>query len=101
MIQYYILNFLLLIFVLFLNINSDDLRIDTFKASGHGGQSVQKNSSAVRITQLPTNIVVSDQIERSQSQNKKLAMGILKSRILDLEIKKKELENSKIKNITI
>ena len=79
------------------NISSDDLRIDTFKASGHGGQSVQKNSSAVRITHLPTNIVVSVQNERSQSQNKKLAMGILKSRILDIEIKKKELERSKIK----
>jgi len=79
------------------DINMDDLRIDTFKAGGHGGQSVQKNSTAVRITHIPTNIVVSVQNERSQSQNKKLAMNILRSRIMEVEIKKKELEKSKIK----
>ena len=75
-------------------INNDDLKIEAFKASGAGGQSVQKNSSAIRLTHKPSGIVVSVQNERSQSQNKNIALQILKSRLVDLEnIKSKEKEN--------
>ena len=61
-------------------INNDDLKIEAFKASGAGGQSVQKNSSAIRLTHKPSGIVVSVQNERSQSQNKNIALQILRSR---------------------
>ena len=73
---------------------NDDLKIEAFKASGAGGQSVQKNSSAIRLTHKPSGIVVSVQNERSQSQNKNIALQILKSRLVDLEnVKNKEKEN--------
>jgi len=80
-----------------ININSDDLRIDVFRAGGHGGQSVQKNSTAIRITHLPTNIVVTCQNERSQRQNRDIAMSILTARLINLETKRKEDEMAEIK----
>ncbi|MBC8274877.1 MAG: peptide chain release factor 2 [Chloroflexi bacterium] len=80
-----------------IKINPDDLKIDTFRSSGPGGQHMQKTSSAVRITHLPTGLVVNCQSQRSQHKNKESALKVLYARLLQLERAKREAEKAKLK----
>jgi peptide chain release factor 2 len=80
-----------------IELNWDEIRVDTFRSSGAGGQHVQKTESAIRLTHLPTGIVVTCQNERSATQNRELATRVLKSRLLELELEKREEELRRIR----
>lgn len=80
-----------------IDINTDDLKIDTYRASGAGGQHINKTESAVRITHLPTGTVVASQAQRSQLKNREQAMGMLKAKLYQLEMDKKAQEAASLR----
>jgi peptide chain release factor 2 len=80
-----------------LHINPDEIRMDVYKSSGAGGQHVQKNSTAIRLIHIPTGIVVTCQNERSQTQNREMAMRILRGRLYEVERQKREEEAARLK----
>jgi peptide chain release factor 2 len=84
-----------------IEVNPDDIRIDVYRASGHGGQNVQKNSTAIRITHIPSGIVVTCQNERSQGRNRESAMKVLEARLLELELIRREEEKARLKGVHV
>ena len=80
-----------------IDIKPQDIKIDTYKSAGAGGQNVQKNETAIRITHLPTCIVVTCQNERSQTQNRETALKILRAKLYELEEEKRQKELSNLK----